>query len=55
MRKAAIPQFWLLGGHDLLGHSAFVLGMALPRHLVGLFQPMAWCDGSTSTAMVREI
>jgi len=29
--------------------------MALLPHLEGLFQPMAWYDGSTSTAMVKEI
>jgi hypothetical protein len=39
----------------LLGHSAFALGMALLRHLEGLFQASAWYDGSTSTAMVKEI
>jgi hypothetical protein len=39
----------------LLGHSAFVLGMALLPHLEALFQPSAWYDGSTSTAMVKEI
>ena len=39
----------------LLGHSAFALGMALLPHLEGLFQASAWYDGSTSTAMVKEI
>jgi hypothetical protein len=39
----------------LLGHSAFALGMALLPHLEGLFQAGAWYDGSTSTAMVKEI
>ena len=39
----------------LLGHSAFALGMALLPHLEGLFQAFAWYDGSTSTAMVKEI
>jgi hypothetical protein len=29
--------------------------MALLPHLQGLFQASAWCDGSTSTAMVKEI
>jgi hypothetical protein len=38
-----------------LGHSAFALGMALLPHLEGLFQAGAWYDGSTSTAMVKEI
>jgi hypothetical protein len=39
----------------LLGHSAFALGMALLPHLEGLFPASAWHDGSTSTAMVKEI
>jgi hypothetical protein len=40
----------------LLGHPAFALGMALLPHLEGLFQVVsAWYDGSTSTAMVKEI
>jgi hypothetical protein len=39
----------------LLGHSAFALGIALVPHLEGLFQASAWYDGSTSTAMVKEI
>jgi len=39
----------------LLGHSAFALGMALLPHLEGLDQAFAWYDGSTSTAMVKEI
>jgi hypothetical protein len=39
----------------LLGHSAFVLGMALLPLLEGLFQGSAWYDGSTSTALVKEI
>jgi len=39
----------------LLGHSAFALGMALLPHLEGLFQASAWYDGSTSTAMVKDI
>jgi hypothetical protein len=34
---------------------AFALGMALLPHLEGLFQASAWYDGSTSTAMVKEI
>jgi len=38
-----------------LGHSAFALGMALLPHLEGLFQASAWYDGSTSTAMVKDI
>jgi hypothetical protein len=38
----------------LLGHSAFALGMALLRHLEGCARS-AWYDGSTSTAMVKEI
>jgi hypothetical protein len=29
--------------------------MALLPHLEGLFQAGAWYDGSTSTAMVKEI
>jgi hypothetical protein len=29
--------------------------MALPAYLEGLFQANAWYDGSTSTAMVKEI
>ena len=44
-----------LPGSTLLGHSAFALGMALLPHLEGLFQASAWYDGSTSTAMVKEI
>jgi len=39
----------------LLGHSAFGLEMALRPHLEGLFQASAWDDGSTSTALVKEI
>jgi hypothetical protein len=39
----------------LLGHSAFALGMALLPHLEGLFQASVCYDGSTSTAMVKEI
>jgi hypothetical protein len=39
----------------LLGHSAFALGIGLLSHLEGLFQVSAWYDGSTSTAMVKEI
>jgi hypothetical protein len=39
----------------LLGHSAFVLGMALLPHLEGLFQTGAWYDSSPLTAMVKEI
>jgi hypothetical protein len=31
------------------------LGMALLPHLESLFQASAWCNGSTSTAMVKEI
>jgi hypothetical protein len=38
-----------------LGHSVFPLGMALLPHLEGLFQASAWYDGSTSTAMIKEI
>jgi hypothetical protein len=38
----------------LLGHSAFALGMALLRHLEGCARS-ARHDGSTSTAMVKEI
>jgi hypothetical protein len=34
---------------------AFALGMALLPHLEGLFPASAWCDGSTSAAMVKEI
>jgi hypothetical protein len=44
-----------LPGSTLLGHSAFALRMALLPHLDGLFQASAWYDGSTSTAMVKEI
>jgi hypothetical protein len=39
----------------LIGHSAFALEMALLPYLEGLFQAFAWYDGSTSTAMVKEI
>jgi hypothetical protein len=39
----------------LLGHSAFALGMALLPRLEGLFRASAWYDGSTSTAMVKDI
>jgi hypothetical protein len=40
----------------LLGHPAFALEMALLTHLEGLFRVIsAWYDGSTSTAMVKEI
>jgi hypothetical protein len=35
--------------------TALALGMALLPHLEGLFQASAWYDGSTSTAMVKEI
>jgi hypothetical protein len=38
----------------LLGHSAFALGMALLRHLEGCARS-TWYDGSTSTAIVKEI
>ena len=35
--------------------TGLALGMALLPHLEGLFQASAWYDGSTSTAMVKEI
>jgi hypothetical protein len=44
-----------LARSNLLGHSAFALGMALLPHLEGLFQASAWYDGLISTAMVKEI
>ena len=49
------PRHPRLPHPTLLGHSAFALGMALLPHLEGLFQASAWYDGSTSTAMVKEI
>jgi hypothetical protein len=57
--SAPVPIIHASGGKrsnsTLLGHSAFALGMALLPHLEGLFQASAWYDGSTSTAMVKEI
>jgi hypothetical protein len=42
-------------GLDRAGRSAFALGMTFLSHLDCLHQTSAWCDGSTSTAMVKEI
>jgi hypothetical protein len=42
-------------GFDPSRPLSLMLGMALLPHLESLFQASAWYDGSTSTAMVKEI